>query len=132
MSSCRCTTTRSRRISGSRRISSTWYAASTHRLRCSSRLVTGPCSMRRRGPVAERPTRALLATLGLPNADLHALPDSPLRFPDGAHYRVEIPSTEGPRPFRAALDEAARLDVPVVRVSQGSGVFMHTDAELDE
>ena len=82
--------------------------------------------------MAERPTRALIATLGLPDADLHALPYSPLRFPDGAHYRVEIPSTEGPRPFRAVLDEAARLDVPVVRVSQGSGVFMHTDAELDE
>lgn len=82
--------------------------------------------------MAERPTRALLAGLGLPDADLHALPDSPLRFPDGAHWRVEIPSTEGPRPLRAVLDEAARLDVPVVRVSQGSGVFMHTDAELDE
>jgi hypothetical protein len=82
--------------------------------------------------VAERPTRALLTGLGLPDADLHALPDSPLRFPDGAHWRVEIPSTEGPRPLRAVLDEAARLGVPVVRVSQGSGVFMHTDAELDE
>jgi hypothetical protein len=82
--------------------------------------------------VAERPTRALLGALGLPLADLHTLPDSPLRFADGAHYRVEIPSTEGPRPFRAVLDEAARLGVPVVRVSQGSGVFMHTDAELDE
>jgi hypothetical protein len=30
------------------------------------------------------------------------------------------------------LEEAARLEVPVTRVSQGSGVFMQTDAELDE
>jgi len=88
--------------------------------------------MRRRATVPERPTRALISALGLPSGDLHDLPDSPLRFPDGAHYRVEIPSTEGPGPLRAVLDEAARLGVPVVRVSQGSGVFMHTDAELDE
>ncbi len=82
--------------------------------------------------MADRTSAQLLASLGLPAPDLPALPDSPLRFPDGAHYRIEIPSTEGPRPFRAVLDEAARLGVPVVRVSQGSGVFMHTDAELDE
>jgi len=82
--------------------------------------------------MAERRTRALISALGLPGGDLHDLPDSRLRFPDGAHYRVEIPSTEGPRPLRAVLDEAARLSVPVVRVSQGSGVFMHTDEELDE
>jgi hypothetical protein len=30
------------------------------------------------------------------------------------------------------LAEAERLEVPVTRVSQGSGVLMHTDAELDE
>jgi hypothetical protein len=30
------------------------------------------------------------------------------------------------------LEEADRLGVPVTRVSQGSGVFMQTDAELDE
>ena len=30
------------------------------------------------------------------------------------------------------LEEAERLEVRVHRVSQGSGVFLHTDAELDE
>jgi hypothetical protein len=58
-------------------------------------------------------------------------PDSEKRFPDGAQYRVEIPSTEGPRCLAAVLEEAAALDVLVHRVSQGSGVFMLTDAELD-
>src|ERR671937_2753910 len=73
-----------------------------------------------------------LEQLGLPPADLHELPTSEKRFPDGAQYRIEIPSTEGPRCLDAVLDEAARLDVPVHRVSQGSGVFLLTDAELDE
>jgi Peptidase family U32 len=76
--------------------------------------------------------RDFLRANGLPERDLHDLPDSPKRFPDGAHYRVEIPSTEGPACLAAVLAEADRLDVRVHRVSQGSGVFMQTDAELDE
>ncbi len=41
--------------------------------------------------------RELLSDLGLPARDLSELPDSQKRFPDGAQYRVEIPSVEGPR-----------------------------------
>jgi hypothetical protein len=77
-------------------------------------------------------TRPFLASIGLPPGDLHDLPTSAKRFPDGAQYRVEIPSTEGPRCLDAVLEEATRLEVAVHRVSQGSGVFLHTDAELDE
>jgi hypothetical protein len=76
--------------------------------------------------------RRFLAAQGLPPDDLHALPDSAKRFPDGAQYRVEIPSTEGPRCLEAVIEETERLDVRVHRVSQGSGVFLQTDAELDE
>jgi hypothetical protein len=77
-------------------------------------------------------TRDFLRSIGLPPGDLHELPTSSKRFPDGAQYRVEIPSTEGPHCLEAVLEEAARLDVQVHRVSQGSGVFLQTDAELDE
>src|SRR6266705_6207015 len=76
--------------------------------------------------------RDALELAGLPAADLHEPPTSEKRFPDGAQYRFEIPSTEGPRCLEAVVEEADRLDVPVHRVSQGSGVFMLTDAELDE
>ncbi len=76
-------------------------------------------------------TRAFLQSIGLPAGDLYGLPDSPLRFPDGAQYRIEIPSVEGPSCLEAVLEEAARLDVRVHRISQGSGVFLQTDAELD-
>jgi hypothetical protein len=77
-------------------------------------------------------TREFLASIGLPGGDLHDLPTSEKRFPDGAQYRFEIPSTEGPRALEAVLLEAERLDVRIHRISQGSGVFMLTDAELDE
>lgn len=76
--------------------------------------------------------RAFLSSAGLPPGDLYDLPSSSKRFPDGAEYRVEIPSTEGPRCLEAVLEEAARLEVPVHRVSQGSGVFLQTDRELEE
>jgi hypothetical protein len=76
--------------------------------------------------------RRFLATIDLPPGDLHDLPTSEKRFPDGAQYRVEIPSTEGPRCLEAVIEEAERLDVLVHRISQGSGVFLHTDRELDE
>ena len=76
--------------------------------------------------------REALRRMGLPGGDLTDLPDSTKRFPDGAQYRVEIPSTEGPACLRAVLEEAERHEVRVHRVSQGSGVFMLTDGELDD
>jgi Peptidase family U32 len=57
---------------------------------------------------------------------------SEARFADGLRYRIEIPSVEGPNVFRSVLEEAAARDVPVRRVSQGSGVMMLTDAEISE
>lgn len=74
---------------------------------------------------------ALLASVGVPARDLHDLPDSPARFADGGHFRIEIPSVEGPAAFDAVLGEAARRSVAVHRVSQGSGVWLLTDDELD-
>jgi hypothetical protein len=57
---------------------------------------------------------------------------SDARFADGLRYRIEIPSVEGPEVLRAVLEEADAREVPVRRVSQGSGVMMLTDAEIEE
>lgn len=75
-------------------------------------------------------TRRFLESLGLPAGDLHALPESTKRFPDGAQYRVEIPSTEGPAALAAILEEAGSYQLTVHRVSQGSGVMLMTDDEI--
>ncbi len=78
-------------------------------------------------------TRAFLRDhLRMPGADAHDLPDSPHRFVDGGQYRVEIPSVEGPACVRAVYETADALGVPIHRVSQGSGVMLLTDDELDE
>src|SRR5260221_7112488 len=75
-------------------------------------------------------TKRFLAGMGLPPGDLHALPSSTRRFPDGAQYRVEIPSTEGPDALTAILEEADRYHLTIHRVSQGSGVMLLTDDEI--
>jgi hypothetical protein len=59
-----------------------------------------------------------------------SLPASRKRFPDGAHYRVEIPSVETPEALALVLDEASKREVPVHRVSQGSGIMLLSDAEI--
>jgi Peptidase family U32 len=75
-------------------------------------------------------TRRFLAGLGLPDRDLGELPSSPKRFPDGAQYRVEIPSVEGPGPFRAVVEAARDHQLRVHRISQGSGMMLLTDGEV--
>ncbi len=75
-------------------------------------------------------TQAALSNLGLPEGDLYDLPTSEKRFPDGAQYRVEIPSVEGPNALEAVLDEAQKRGVTIHRVSQGSGIMMLTDGEI--
>jgi Peptidase family U32 len=81
-------------------------------------------------PMAD--TRRVLTSLGLPERDLGELPESAGRFPDGAQYRIEIPSVEGPAAFRAVIAAAAQHGVGVHRISQGSGIMLLTDAELLE
>ncbi len=65
------------------------------------------------------------STEGIPAA-------SERRFPDGAEFRVEIPSVEGPRVLEAVVESAQRFGVTVNRVSQGSGAMLLSSAELRE
>jgi hypothetical protein len=57
---------------------------------------------------------------------------SAARFPDGAHFRIEIPSVEGPAVLRAVVESADAAGVTVNRVSQGSGAMLLAEAELAE
>ena len=76
--------------------------------------------------------QTLLRELGLPEGDRHDFPTSTKTFPDGAHYRVEIPSVEGPAALRAVIEAAQASGIPVQRISQGSGIMLLSDAEIDE
>jgi len=72
----------------------------------------------------------LIERLNLPGQD-EAL-TSQQRFADGGQYRIEIPSTEGPKVLSAVLQEASARDVPVHRVSQGSGIMLMASSEISE
>jgi hypothetical protein len=56
---------------------------------------------------------------------------SSARFPEGGQYRVEIPSVEHPRTAELVLRSATDHEVPIHRLSQGSGIALLTDDELD-
>ncbi|MFA9559445.1 U32 family peptidase [Evansella sp. AB-rgal1] len=77
-------------------------------------------------------SREFLASLGFPSRDLYDLPTSSKRFPDGAQYRVELPSVEGTSALEATLKEIDRYGITVHRVSQGSGIMLLTDEEVQE
>ncbi|MHC3462375.1 hypothetical protein [Streptomyces flavovirens] len=79
-----------------------------------------------------RPGDAALTALGLGPAPLSPADASAHSFPDGGAWRTEVPSVEGPEALGVVLEESDRLGVPVHRVSQGSGVWMLTDAEITE
>jgi len=71
-----------------------------------------------------------LQSLGYPGGDLYDLPDSTKRFPDGAQYRVELPSVEGVKALEATLEEIDALGLLVHRISQGSGIMLLRDEEI--
>ncbi|WP_406054387.1 hypothetical protein OG462_03710 [Streptomyces sp. NBC_01077] len=82
--------------------------------------------------VPRRPGADALARIGHPAPAVEPADASPHTFPDGGTWRTEIPSVEGPEALAVVLKESTRLDVPVHRVSQGSGVWMLTDDEITE
>ena len=79
-----------------------------------------------------RSTDDILKSVKLPTGDAYDLPASTKRFDDGGEYRVEIPSCEGPKAMQAVIAEAAARRVPIHRVSQGSGIMLQTDREIEE
>lgn len=77
-------------------------------------------------------SRDLLEHLGYPSTDYQELPTSTKTFPDGAQYRIELPSVEGPVALKETLKEIDRLGLTIHRISQGSGIMLQTDEEIKE
>ncbi len=77
--------------------------------------------------------KAVIERYGIPGADLYDLPDSPLRFPDGAHYRMEISPIDSLAEMEALVEEKEKYDVPIHRViCMGKGSNLLTYKELQE
>ncbi|RKY19265.1 MAG: hypothetical protein DRP63_00905 [Planctomycetota bacterium] len=58
-------------------------------------------------------TAQIIEKYGIPGRDAFALPDSDKRFPDGAHYRIEISGVERAKTLETLIKERNRRGVPV-------------------
>lgn len=77
-------------------------------------------------------TRESLKNLGLPSGDLHDIPTSDKRFPDGAQYRWEVPGIQGPASMRSLLEDSDKRGLVLHRITQTKGIMTLTDEEIKE
>lgn len=66
----------------------------------------------------------------LPDHDLLELPTSKARFPDGASYRIEVPTVNSVECMRALLETAEDHGITINRVDETFGIMRHTDKDI--
>lgn len=76
--------------------------------------------------------QTFLKKLELPTKDRYDLPTSEHTFDDGGHFRIEIPSVEGPGTMENVIQEANSRGVKINRVSQGSGIMLLSDQDIKD
>src|SRR4030067_3119380 len=77
-------------------------------------------------------TREYLKKLVLPAGCLFDMPSSALRFPDGAAFRIEVPTVNSAESVAALLDTATKNGITINRVTETYGMFRHTRDEIKE
>ncbi len=73
--------------------------------------------------------REFMEKQGIPGRDLWALPSSEKKFPDGAHWRIEIAGIERASTMEAMLEEARKRKVTVHRIIGTVGGSTYCDFE---
>jgi hypothetical protein len=77
-------------------------------------------------------TRTYLEKLGLPGSDLWDLPTSGATFPDGAHFRIEVPTINTAEAAAALVQRAEELGIQINRITETFGMFRHTRDEIKD
>lgn len=83
-----------------------------------------------RAPSPFQESRAFLMKHGYPTGDIWERPTSPARFPDGAHFRIEVPtvnSADAVATLVHVVEEEA--GVKINRIDQTQGIMRFTDKE---
>lgn len=75
--------------------------------------------------------RKQLSALGLPTGDSSEF-DSGRTFPDGGHYRIEVPTINTAAAARRVLGECRSQGIRVNRITETLGMFRHTSREIRE
>ena len=76
-------------------------------------------------------TRNYLKKLGLPSGDLYDLPTSTKTFPDGAQFRIEVPTVNSPEAMKALLETAKDAGIVINRVDETYGIMRFTDRQIE-
>ncbi|MEU0949480.1 peptidase [Streptomyces canus] len=74
-------------------------------------------------------TRRQLSDLGLPESDIEPA-DSILTFPDGGHFRIEVPTVNSADAASRLLAESRRRGFTINRITETFGMFRHTADEV--
>ncbi len=77
-------------------------------------------------------TRSYLEKLGLPGSDVWDLPTSEETFPDGAHYRIEVPTINTADAAAGLVKRAEELGIQINRITETYGMFRHTRDEIKD
>jgi hypothetical protein len=77
-------------------------------------------------------TREYLRKIGVPDGDRYNLPTSEKRFPDGAQFRMEVPTVNTPACMKAVLESAKDNGAVINRIDETYGVIRHTDKTIVE
>ena len=73
--------------------------------------------------------RDFMDDMGIPGRDLWELPTSSLKFPDGAHYRIEIAGVERASSMESLIDEAKKRNIVIHRIIATVGGSTYCDFE---
>ncbi len=74
--------------------------------------------------------RKFLQDMDLPSGDPYDLPTSEARFPDGAHFRIEVPTVNNLETAKTLLSESEKLGTRINRITETYGIFRHTQKEI--
>src|SRR5690606_9013486 len=74
--------------------------------------------------------RKYIEKIGMTGHESKALPDSNEKFPDGGHFRIEIPTINSLDAVLSIIKKRKKLGIKVNRITETLGIFRHTKAEI--
>ncbi len=75
-------------------------------------------------------TRLFMKRIGLPPGDLMELPTSNKSFPDGADFRIEIPTVNSLDTADRLLNESEKLGIVINRMTETQGMFRYLKEDI--
>lgn len=79
-----------------------------------------------------RQVETVMKNLGIPIKEAYELATSTKRFPDGAHYRIEVPGIQSPGAAEAVFKISEKYNLIVNRITETRGIMRQTDSDIKD